>query len=153
MNRKAHVAWGAATGATVAALRAKDEEPWKALLEATGGALGGAIGGRLPDVLEPAIHPRHRDVAHSATALVVSGSLAYRALQGWEEHCRGRANQFAAVRSTATTDLDRLVALLGEAFWHVAAGVLAGLGGGYASHLVMDSGTSMGIPVISRAIG
>ena len=29
------------------------------------GALGGFIGAALPDVLEPAYHPNHRDLAHS----------------------------------------------------------------------------------------
>lgn len=28
-------------------------------------ALGGVVGSHLPDIIEPAIHPHHRDVAHS----------------------------------------------------------------------------------------
>jgi len=45
------------------------------LTEAFGGALGGWMGGALPDVIEPANSPNHRQTAHSWAALGLDGGV------------------------------------------------------------------------------
>lgn len=69
-SRISHVGAGAAVGLGAYAL-------WKlfvgerlTLKGALLSALGGALVACAPDVLEPALHPNHRSLAHSLTALV-----------------------------------------------------------------------------------
>jgi membrane-bound metal-dependent hydrolase YbcI (DUF457 family) len=88
-NRKAHQEAGAKAGALIALVgnlveqaKRKNINPQYCFnvgeLAAMGmlGYMGGAVGGILPDLLEPAVHPGHRNVCHSLTAggLLVAGA-------------------------------------------------------------------------------
>ena len=76
--------------------------------------------GTLPDLIEPALHPNHRQFFHSVTVLGISGYGFYK-LWNWE----------------ADSDGKKLVKLLG----------LVGLGA-YMTHLVMDATTKKSLPLI-----
>ena len=73
-NRDAHAVVGTCAGVGLAAYRGQKQESVNRLLEAIGGGIGGYIGSRLPDIIEPALWPGHRQFAHSVTA---GSSVAY----------------------------------------------------------------------------
>ncbi len=76
--------------------------------------------GILPDLLEPAISPNHRQFFHSLAFLGMVGTGMYK-LYKWE----------------AEDELDKLIQF-----------VLLTAGGAYATHLLMDSSTPKGLPVL-----
>ena len=90
-NRRAHTFAGAAFGGTTASLLARDQGPGHRLLEALGGALGGTWGGRLPDLIEPALHPGHRSVAHALVPAGVAGVVGVPRLRVGQQHLWQRA--------------------------------------------------------------
>lgn len=75
--------------------------------------------GTLPDLLEPATNPNHRQFFHSLTFLGLVGTGMYKLYQ-WE----------------AEDELDKLIRF-----------ALLAAGGAYVTHLLMDSTTPKGLPV------
>jgi len=69
-NRRVHSVAGAAAGGMAAFLLARDQGTQHHLVE----ALGGVMGGRLPDLIEPALHPGHRSVAHALIPAGLTGT-------------------------------------------------------------------------------
>lgn len=128
-NAKTHASWGAAIGGLVAGLVVYGEQQakvnrgevqeieWgKVLGWGLLGAGVGAVVGVLPDLLEPATHPRHRALFHSV-AFGTAGSIGVR-------HLLERADD---------PDLRKLILCAAAS---------------YGSHLVLDAGTPLGLPVI-----
>ena len=156
-DRKTHKLVGAGTGAVYAAYRAKEQTVPNWWAEVGGGALGGYMGGLLPDVLEPAISPWHRDIAHSCTA--GSGILALgNVIAAIEAACRENAEKCGAMSMEKQGDMfvpapadpiSRLLSNIFEFLWRVAAGFVNGLAAGYLSHLALDAGTKRSIPVLT----
>ena len=145
---RTHTLAGAAAGAGLAAYHARHEVSDHQLVEIAGGVLGGAWGGRLPDLLEPATSPCHRDLAHSCLSLVAAGALT---LEEWRRSCRGRAEDYGRrLANPELTSEARLLYAILEVVWRLAAGVLTGLQAGYASHLVLDGCTPSGLPLLVR---
>ena len=81
-----------------------------------------ALATRLPDLLEPAEHPNHRQFFHSAAFGLLVGKLSYE-----------------AYRWVPAND--------SELVWCEL--ILLG-GGAYLLHLVLDSGTPKGIPLLGK---
>jgi membrane-bound metal-dependent hydrolase YbcI (DUF457 family) len=149
-NRRTHVRAGVPSGAVFAACRACDQLPAYILLEAVGGALGGWAGARLPDGLEPANCWNHRSFCHSWSALISGVRYSYSFLSKWECFCRQKATETAQRLTTcALTGFDRSLFWLQELVWRIAAGLLAGLIAGYASHLILDSETPSCLPAFA----
>jgi membrane-bound metal-dependent hydrolase YbcI (DUF457 family) len=145
-NRSTHEMAGAISGAAFALLRVGDASTSQALAEVLGGAFGGWIGGVLPDVLEPASTPNHRELAHS---VVVGGALTLVRLAEWEATCRTEAKGCDARALMFALGNDaRQRAEWGALGWRFVAGLLAGLVAGYASHLILDAGTAKGLPLL-----
>jgi len=76
--------------------------------------------GTLPDLLEPATHPNHRAFFHSYTVLAAVGYAGYK-LYKWEPE----------------TSFERLLKDIG---------IVASIA--YATHLLMDSKTPKGLPLV-----
>ncbi len=148
-KKETHAAVGALAGGGFAAYRAREQEELNAFLEVVGGFVGGHIGGRLPDVIEPASWPGHRELAHSALAGGAVVYSVYEFLGRSENWCRCQAELYNQQRTTAGTNVfkDILFTLL-EIILRLAAGFLSGLGAGYLSHLVLDGTTPSGLPVL-----
>lgn len=147
-NCRTHTLVGAAAGAGLAAYHARNEASEHRLLEIAGGVLGGVWGGRLPDILEPATSPCHRDLAHSCLTLFAAGALT---LEDWRRSCRERAEDYRRrLEDPALTSAAQLLYTVVEFFWRFTAGVLTGVQVGYASHLVLDGCTPSGLPLVSR---
>jgi membrane-bound metal-dependent hydrolase YbcI (DUF457 family) len=147
-DRRTHSQVGAIVGAGAALYHARAESGAGAWMEVLGGAIGGMCGGRLPDVLEPATSPQHRDVAHSLLALIGVASLT---TEAGRRYCRARAAECAQRQLDPMLDRgSRLSLALAEAVWKLLAGALAGLQAGYVSHLVLDGHTPHGLPLVCR---
>jgi len=67
-NRQTHTKVGVLAGCGFAAYRGHEQELSNMLLEAIGGGASGYIGSRLPDIIEPALWPGHRQFVHSVAA-------------------------------------------------------------------------------------
>jgi len=118
-NSPAHMAIGAATGLVVA-LVPTDEN--KTTLDPFLGAGVGTFFGKLPDILEPALNPHHRQFFHS---ILVAGSIAYGLKKAYHWHPENE-----------TEKLFRGLALVA--------------GGAYLSHLIFDGATPMSLPLIGK---
>jgi len=149
-NRQTHVVVGTLTGGGLAAYRAREQEPLAAFLETVGGVIGGHIGGRLPDIIEPALWPGHRQFAHSVTAVSGIAYSLYKLLEEWEKECRSRAEYYGHKRNEEFAHwLQKFLYTVLEIFFRIAAGSISGLSAGYLSHLFLDGGTHKGLPIIN----
>jgi len=115
-----HQLAGAATGLAVVAL--DDDDRKLPAVNALTAPVAGYFLGRLPDMLEPALHPNHRQFFHSYAVLfgVIYGvKKAY----DWQPE----------------TDLERFLRSLA-----LVAGSV------YAGHLVLDAFTRKSLPLLGR---
>lgn len=120
MNAQEHRFVSAATlGALGGTIAPTDEER---LPYAAAGCAGGYCLGTVPDLIEPASHPHHRQFFHG---WLFAGALAYGVyrLYRWEPE---------------TTD---------QKFWR-AVGLIAGAA--YLVHLAMDATTKGSLPLVGR---
>jgi len=120
---------------------ALNEPRAKPFFEAIGGFGGGMFGGRLPDIIEPAITPRHRGPAHSLEAGVGAIWLSREVVPEWQAACRRLAEALTAKGTQfAAGSLQRMLCSFASIACYVFAGFLAGIGAGYVTHLVCDHG-------------
>ncbi|MCC6649277.1 MAG: metal-dependent hydrolase [Polyangiaceae bacterium] len=133
-NRDDHDALGALFGglSVLVSAAAAGREP--TLGELLGGVAGGVLGSRIPDVLEPAVHPNHRKVAHSFAAAALTGRFVVPAAH--RLHADGATQ--------AESKLDPALKFLQQ----FAAGASVGAVAGYGSHLVADASTPKGLPLL-----
>jgi len=73
-NSKTHFLVGAVIGAGLYCLIKKSQDQPIELSGVLGMGLVGGVAGLLPDIIEPATSPNHREFAHSIAALLVIGS-------------------------------------------------------------------------------
>jgi len=145
-RRRVHSGIGLVTGIGAGFLATQGVDPDYRVLEVAAAAIGGLLGGIAPDVLEPAGHPNHRAFFHSVTS---AGVLSVAAGEGWVALLRDQADECAARAAAALQGSDiRHSEEFKCAMWHCLAGVLIGFFAGYASHLILDAGTSKGLPVL-----
>lgn len=116
-NRAEHELWGGITGAIVAIL---DKDTSRFAANPFAGAIVGHFASRIPDLLEPATSPNHREFFHSWVAFSILGCGIYKTYK-WKPECEWKK-------------LLKLLLLVG--------------GCAYASHLVLDSRTNRSLPVI-----
>jgi len=117
-NATAHKT-GAAIAVGVAAAAATHSQNYTLEKSLTASALAYQLG-TLPDRLEPATNPNHRQFFHSLAFLGLVGTGMYK-LYRWE----------------AENEMDKL-----------ARFALLVAGGAYATHLLMDLSTPKGLPVL-----
>ena len=126
---------GVIAGVLSAWLRGDLHEPLDVLAAAAGGYCGGRFGSILPDVFEPATSPNHRSTMHSVvvtSAIVAKGGAVLMDVGG-------------QVVASAQTRSDRMLRV-------AAASALAAAPIGYASHVVADSETPAGVPILTRGL-
>ena len=147
MNGNAHLIGGALSGPVTGAVLAKRSNRQPTLPEIGGWLLGGIAGAKTPDLLEPAYCPRHREVCHSVSVLALDVALLQsRPLENWIQSFHRKAADYRrrSQLEPGNAFLFSLLALLFE----LLAGLLPGFLGGYASHLILDSTTPCGLPVL-----
>lgn len=146
---RTHRAIGTLAGGGFALAKAQQQRPEHLLLEVLGGLVAGSLGARLPDVFDPPVHPGHRSVADGIAPVAEVGRVAIRGLDGAQVRLRAEADRRAALRASATTPLQRLWQAVLEIFCRLGAGALAGLLGGYGSHVALDALTPAGLPLLA----
>ena len=120
-NRTAH-AWGA--GITVATTTAYHElkEGGKLTWKTPAAGLAAGAIGSLPDILEPAMNPNHRQFFHSWIVFGLIGYLTYKTYK-WEPKTNGKKWL-------------RLALLIAEV--------------AYMVHLIMDATTKKSLPILGK---
>lgn len=147
-SRQTHVKIGVLGGCAFAAYRSCEQDLPNMLLETIGGGFGGYVGSRLPDIIEPALWPGHRQFAHSVAAGSSVAYSLYKLFEGWEKGCRSRAKYYSSKRNEEFAGwLQKLLYAVLEIFFRIVAGGFGGLGAGYISHLALDGRTPKGLPV------
>lgn len=148
-NRAEHIKKGVLVGAGMAIYKAREQKLEDIIFEAIGGGFGGYIGSRLPDVIEPASWPGHRQHAHS---IMAGGGIIYslyKLLDKWEEYYRSQATYYSVKKNEE--DLywhQKLLYTVLEIISLILTGVFIGLSSGYISHLALDCGTTKGLPLL-----
>jgi uncharacterized membrane protein YeaQ/YmgE (transglycosylase-associated protein family) len=146
-RRNEHAVIGALVGALTAVARASEQPENGKTAEVMGGIVGGWVGGIMPDVIEPATTPHHRDIAHS---FVTGVSIALAKLAEWQARCRQRAQLLEVSIQGMPAGPERSHCELDAFAWRFVAGALVGFAAGYISHLVLDGATKRGIPLLTR---
>lgn len=148
-NGATHQVLGAMTGVTTAnrfivpMLQPDEEEAGTPALVGASLVAGG-VGGTVPDLLDPPVHPNHRGLYHSVAmgCLVAGGAvLTLKALR--RKAGSARASSQVRDKRRAANDGSGITAkeaLIGGALLALLVGVL--------SHLVADSGTPSGLPLV-----
>ena len=72
-----------------------------------------------------------------------------RALDGWQTRLRAEAARRATLRASAATPVQCLWQALLEILCRLGAGALAGLLGGYDSHIALDAFTPASLPLLA----
>lgn len=120
-NKLAHCTVAAlATGAVILNMEAQEG---KQTLAPVGGSVLAAICTNLPDKLEPAINPHHRQFFHSFACAALVGGGIYKLYQ-WEPQ----------------TEMEKLLRFC-----------LLVAGGSYLVHLAMDACTKRSLPLLGKA--
>lgn len=159
-GRRTHQVVGTLAGTATGAYRSRNQKPEHRLPEILGGAFGGYVGSTFADYLEPAVSSWHRGPAHSGgTGAMVLASIDMFAK--WEAFCRSQADRCAAIPTVRVatphgtvfvaslgSPVDQLFRALAELFWRFLAGIPAGFGASYVSHLALDAGTPRSIPLL-----
>jgi hypothetical protein len=114
--------------------------------DVVGACLGATFGGVLPDILEPALTPSHRQFAHGiipAAAAAHFGKCAHRdgcaSLYIWAQQAFSPSAEVAAPPDSTPRWLR-----------FVIAGFFRGVPVGYLSHLIADFGTPCCLPLVGR---
>ena len=147
MNGRGHMLGGAIGGPITGAALSVQANRQPTFAEACGWLAGGIGGAKLPDLLEPAYCPQHRRFCHSTCVLAADFVLLQSGfLQDWIETLGSNAegHHRLAESDPNGAGLRKVWAYLLE----FLAGVLPGLLGGYASHLILDSTTPFGLPLV-----
>ena len=146
-DRETHLRFGIVTGLGLSAYRARDQQPLHMLCETLGGAVGGYLGGRLPDLVEPATWPGHRQFAHSVTAGTGAILGINKVLQQWETRWRSKAADCLLKKEQCINNGNEVsLYTFKELALHFMAGFLSGMVAGYLSHLVLDENTPKSLP-------
>jgi hypothetical protein len=150
---RTHGRIGAVAGATATLLATADLPNDARVFATLGGVLAGYAGGKAPDLLEPAIHSWHRSECHSVAAGTAVIALAVEAEELLRTTLLGQAAELRAMRLALPEDhSDRLSLWLREIAVYMAYGATIGLAAGYTSHLLLDGGTDLGIPLLSQGL-
>lgn len=118
-NAKTHMLVGAGVGLTAALL---DRKKHPASHNVVVAPAVGTFMGRLPDILEPALHPNHRQFFHGMTVMTLLSAGLLKAYQ-WSPD---------------------------EPFEKFLRGLMLIGGGAYLSHLICDASTPKGLPLVGK---
>jgi membrane-bound metal-dependent hydrolase YbcI (DUF457 family) len=149
-RRSVHVVIGAVAGLAAGVATAPRGSDGARATHIVAALLAGVLGGIAPDVLEPAISPRHRSTFHSVSA---AGGLGFAAFAKQHARCIEMAaacDQRAAELIPGSDEHNRQ--LLHAFLWRVGAGAIVGLIAGYGSHLALDAATTSGLPLLGNGV-
>lgn len=137
-NRSTHTWVGALTALAVGYIRSRELQGADKFFHNAGAALGGAFAGRLPDILEPALSPHHRQFYHGLLPNAVFWFLATRQIEKAYQCIVGEALRYEPLQGAYPWQRGLLFTV---------AGFVQAVPPGYISHLVLDGATPFGLPV------
>jgi len=134
-NRDVHIKVGVgfAVSATIVAAIASNEEITfeEICMRVAGAVLGGYVGARLPDIIDPSSRgPNHRSLGHG---VVPNGTL-----------CALGTERYLDMRKNLLGESDKKSRIYNQ----LIVGAMDGFIAGHTSHLILDSRTPKGLPVI-----
>lgn len=151
-DRKTHFGAGVLVGVGVGVYTARNLEGWPVVARILGAVLGSVAGATLPDALEPAVHSWHRRSFHSWGALAGTAGVTLGppiAVRSWIAERDAAAERCRARRGALPLNHPERTGLwLAEMLEHFLIAAAVGLPAGYASHLVLDAGSSRGLPPV-----
>ncbi len=147
-NRNAHLAIGAVTGALRSCLAEPRLKGTDQFWNLVGGAIGGAVGGLLPDVLEPATSPHHRQFAHGVLPTLGVAALT----RPVRRAVKVRTRRWAREGPLPGTSMQSTSGSAGvpRELRFLLLGAIRGIEAGYVSHLAADALTPKGLPLIGK---
>lgn len=148
-NRETHVAVGATAGLACAVVNSLNQDCLDIAIELFGGLCGGSAGAMLPDLIDPPCHPRHRSLGHGLVPVGSAAALWAKNLHFWQNRLRELADQHRMQRNAANDILEVIGHALMELIFRFLAGLAAGVGAGYISHIILDLGTPCCIPLVA----
>src|ERR1700719_289698 len=134
-NRGVHLRVGAVSGVAYATCLAWGQPGSHVFAEAAGGLVGGMGGGLLTDLIDMPCSPRHRAEPHSMNITGTVGYFVREQLPTWQAGLREEAQRHAQLRDASPSLLPQIGYGALELILRFLAGLIAGLLGGYASHL------------------
>ena len=141
-KRKEHIKTSSSIGAVVAGVWSYKNGD--SICEVSCSMLGGYVGGkavaRLPDIIDPPISPNHRGIGHG---LLPNSALA-KELKSTFFKLLNALHQLVDDFKRIGTFPYLVLALVCKFFWGIVIGAVFG----YGEHLVTDSFTPKGLPVI-----
>lgn len=125
-------------------------QPLQLVCESAGGYFAGRLTGSLPDVIDPATCWYHRDIGHAMVP--VGAGLTWYAGQAndWQHFCREQGRLAEVASALAESPLEAFGYLCRAIRWYLAAGAIVGAPVGYAVHVLQDSFTLQGVPMLLR---
>ena len=145
-----HKLVGGLVGGATAFVFALEQPPLLALAEIVGGFIAGRFVANWPDVLEPAVSSNHRDAAHAVGPMLLAGSVAFQNVVSLQSLLRAQAQERLEAAANSSNALLQLLNLGIGLLLHCGAGAVPAIPASYASHVVLDAGTSRGIPFLTR---
>ena len=139
-NRAFHRAVGTGAGAVAAGYR------YGSLPAFIAGSIGGNVGSAIPDWLEPATAPNHRDIIHSWTTASAVATTAPTIVHRFDAYAalQVQYHEAQALREPVNAGWHSLFAFL----WSIAGAFLVGVLAGFGSHLVCDALTPQSLPLL-----
>lgn len=147
MNRNFHTTAGVCSALSVSAIypRYKSEDLLHQLI---GLSIGGYLGARLPDILDPPTNPRHRSLGHGILPCTYSLNFLWESLSPeWEIFFIKKAEYFQRLHNNSSDPFMKVIYFLLMQLSHFFVWMCKGLIIGYASHLLSDFTTPMGLPI------
>ena len=145
-NKSQHLGIALFAQLTIEALKPSTLEGDDRFWDVVGACLGASFGGVLPDILEPALSPNHRQFAHGIIPAAAAAHF------GRGAHCEGCDSLYAWAHEATRPPVGAGVTADSAPRWlrFVIAGFFRGVPVGYLSHLVADFATPRCLPLIGR---
>lgn len=144
---KFHRRVGFVAGAASACYASRNQPAHLRVVETISGALAGIVGAMLPDQIDPPTSPRHRSFGHGLVPVGAAGFWALKNLGRWQNWLRQQAQRLQQELVCETDGFRRALLNIAIVGCAVAAGAIAGLIGGYISHVALDALTPASLPV------
>src|SRR5262245_40660008 len=102
-NGKVHKIIGTGAGVATSLCFTNGQPGWDRTIQAVGAGLGGYVGAKLPDIIEPATSPRHRQFAHSAVCNESIAAVGYANVETFHQNVQSLAER---IRQEITASQD-----------------------------------------------
>lgn len=148
-RRLTHVVTSSFMGTAVALTRSKGQPEAARIYETLGGFCGGYAGGRVPDILDCARTPNHRNHAHSATVCAGLIKISGKVLDSTQDTLRGWSEELSRQEALLPVNsVQRAFLAIVAALCRILTGAIAGFISGYLTHLALDGMTPRSLQLV-----